>query len=211
MALKVLLGDDHELTLQGIQRALGEDGDIDVVATANSGEEVLSLVAKSKPDLAVLDIRMAGMDGLTCLEKLRRSHPGVKVVMLSGFNDREHIESALRKGASAYIVKTVNPVDLASALRQAYEGSVFYAPAAADTAPGAAAEADLTDREVTILKALARGLSNKAISKELWVTEQTVKFHLNNVYRKLGVDNRTAAVRYAFGHGLAGAEECEIA
>jgi DNA-binding NarL/FixJ family response regulator len=202
MGLRILLGDDHRLTLEGIRRTLGDEADMEVVGTANSGSEVMSLVAKTHPDLAVLDIRMPGMDGLACLENIRRSHPAVKVVMLSGFTDREHIDSALRMGASAYIVKSVNPTDLASALRQAWEGTVFHAPQAVEESAAASPSFDLTERETTIIKALARGLSNKAISKELWVTEQTVKFHLNNVYRKLGVENRTGAVRFAFQNGL---------
>ena len=206
MALRILLGDDHKLTLEGIRRTLDEEPDMEVVASAGTGSEVMSLVAQTRPDLAVLDIRMPGLDGLGCLDRIRASHPEVKVVMLSSFDDREHIDAAFRRGAAAYIVKSVEPTDLASALRNACDETVFHAPFGADTTLPAADVVDLTEREQTILKALTRGLSNKAISKELWVTEQTVKFHLNNVYRKLGVENRTAAVRFAYEHGLAEAE-----
>lgn len=203
--MKILLADDHKLTLAGIHRTLSEEEDMEVVATASSGTEVMSLVASSKPDLAVLDIRMPGLDGLACLERIRARHPEVKVVMLSSFTDRHHVDTAFRKGASAYIVKTVNPSDLASALRNACDGNVFHPPCEGeDTGP--VESVDLTERERTMLEALTRGLSNKAIAKEFWVTEQTVKFHLNNVYRKLGVENRTGAVRFAYEHGMVDAE-----
>jgi DNA-binding NarL/FixJ family response regulator len=124
--------------------------------------------------------------------------------MLSVFSDPEHIAMALARGASGYIVKTINPRDLPSALRQAVEGSVYHAIGLPEvTEESEARAAGLTEREVAILKAVARGLSNQAIGKELWVTEQTVKFHLTNIYRKLGVANRTEAARYAYMHHLA--------
>jgi DNA-binding NarL/FixJ family response regulator len=203
MSLRILLGDDHQLTLEGIRRTLDDAPGMEVVATANCGPDVMTAMSRCRPDLAVLDIRMPGMDGLACLDQIRRKHPDVKVVILSGFTDRQHIEAALKRGASAYIVKSVDPVDLPSALRQACQGTVFHAFGRIEsTLDKAREDAELTEREMTILGAVARGLANKAISKELWVTEQTVKFHLNNVYRKLGVNNRTAAVRFAFDNGL---------
>jgi DNA-binding NarL/FixJ family response regulator len=203
MVLKVLIADDHRLTLEGVRRTLEAVEDIEVVGTASSGSQVLPMVARTRPNLVLMDIRMPGMDGLTCLELLRKRHPEVKVVMLSAFSEREQVQAALRRGASAYVVKSVNPLDLPSALRQACEGTVYSALGVADGEEAAVDRpADLTERELTMLQAVARGLSNKAIGKEYWVTEQTVKFHLGNVYRKLGVQNRTAAVRYAHQHGL---------
>ena len=146
---------------------------------------------------------MPEMDGLTCLDRIKKRHPDVKVVILSASSDQQVIQAALTKGASAYVIKSVNPDDLASTLRQVMEGSVFHSVGL--PAPGqvsAAAELGLTAREISILNALARGLSNQAIGKELFVAEQTVKFHLTNIYRKLGVGNRTEAVRLAYQHGL---------
>jgi DNA-binding NarL/FixJ family response regulator len=203
MALKVLIADDHQLTLEGVRRALESCDDIEVVGTTTSGTQVLPLVERTLPDLLVMDIRMPGLDGLTCLELIRRKDPDLKVVILSAYNDREQVQAALARGANAYVVKSINPRDLPGVLRQAAEENVFHAIGAVDRleqhhAPGA----DLTERERTMLAALSRGLSNKAISKEFWVTEQTVKFHLGNIYRKLGVENRTAAVHYAHQHGL---------
>ena len=123
------------------------------------------------------------------------------MVIFSATTTPAEISTALRNGANAYVLKTVNPLDLPAVIRQAAEGTVYYPPPPA-AAPAAKDTADLTERERTILAAVMRGLSNKAISQEFWVTEQTVKFHLSNVYRKLGVPNRTAAARFAHEHGL---------
>jgi DNA-binding NarL/FixJ family response regulator len=211
MKLKVAIADDHRITLDGVRRTLEAVADIEVVGTASTGSQVLPLVKRTRPDLMLLDIRMPGMDGITCLELLRKQYPEVKVVMLSAFSDRDQVETALARGASAYIAKTVNPMDLPSALRQVFEGTVYHAIAIGEADHGGDVETELTDRELTVLRALARGLSNKAIGREFWVTEQTVKFHLGNIYRKLGVPNRSAAIRYAFENDLATAEPRAIA
>ena len=201
--LKVVIADDHRLILDGIKNALVEDGGFEIVGEATSGERVLPIVGQTSPDLVVLDLRMPGMDGLTCLDQIKKRHPSVKVVILSVSTDERLIETILARGASAYIVKSVNPIDLPAALRQAVDGTVFSAIGLPEaTAPGAAKAAGLTDRELAILSALARGLSNGQIGKELWIAEQTVKFHLTNVYRKLGVANRTEAARFAYQQGL---------
>ena len=143
------------------------------------------------------------MDGLTCLTKLREQHPEVKVAVLSVSQDPELIQTVLKRGANAYIVKSVNPVDLPSAIRQAIEETVYTAIGLPDDPTSSAAKAaGLTERERAILTALARGLSNTAIARQLWVAPQTVKFHLTNIYRKLGVATRTEALRYAYEHGL---------
>jgi DNA-binding NarL/FixJ family response regulator len=202
MAIKVLIADDHPLTLQGIRRVLEDVPDIEVVGEARSGSQVLPLIGQTDPDLVMLDIRMPQLDGLACLDRIRKRYPNVKVVMLSAYTDREHIAAALKRGASAYIAKTVNPLDLASALRQAFEGSVYTAYTVAEEDESPCETLGLTDRELSMLRAVARGLSNQAIGREYWVTEQTVKFHLGNIYRKLGVANRTEATRYAYEHGL---------
>jgi NarL family two-component system response regulator LiaR len=201
---RVLIADDHPLILAGIKRALEESDGFEVVAEARVGSQVLPLVSQTKPDLALLDLRMPEMDGLTCLDRIRKEHPQVKVVILSVSTDPEVVQTVLNHGASAYVVKSVNPLDLSSALRQALEGTVFSAVGLPEkTAQDDAVKAaGLTERETTILKALARGLSNEAIGKELWVAQQTVKFHLTNIYRKLDVKNRTEAARYAYEHGL---------
>jgi DNA-binding NarL/FixJ family response regulator len=199
--MRVVIADDHKLIVEGIKRSLAEADDFDVVGEATSGSQVLPLVARTNPDLVLLDLRMPGADGLTCLSRIKKQHPSVKVVVLSVSTDENVIQTALKRGASAYIIKSINPIDLPSALRQAMEGTVYSAIGMPDRDNPARA-AGLTERETAILTALARGLSNEAIGKELWVAEQTVKFHLTNIYRKLGVSNRTEAARLAYQHGL---------
>ena len=189
--------------VEGTKQALERAGGFDVVGEAVNGVQVLPLVRRLKPDLVLLDLRMPQMDGLTCLAKIRKEFPEVKVAILSVSQDPELIQTALKRGANAYIVKTIDPDDLPGALRQALDGNVFTtAGLTEDPGERAAKDAGLTERELGIVRAVARGLSNEAISKELWVAEQTVKFHLTNIYRKLGVSNRTEAARYAFEQGL---------
>jgi DNA-binding NarL/FixJ family response regulator len=201
--MRVLLADDHPLMLVGVRRVLEDSEGFEVVGEARLGSEVLPLVGSTHPDVVLLDMRMPGIDGLGCLERIRLRYPKVKVVVLSVSTNPEHIQSALARGASGYIVKSIHPLDLPSAVRQAVDGTVYHAlgmPEVNDVAIAKAA--GLTERELTIIKAVARGLSNQAIAKELWVTEQTVKFHLTNIYRKLHLGNRTEAARYAYQHGL---------
>lgn len=201
--MKVLIADDHRLMLQGIRRALEMAPDIEIVGEAHSGAQVLPLVARMNPDLVLLDIRMPELDGFACLDAIVRRYPDVKVVMLSAFADAQHVQEALERGACGYIVKTVSPLDLPSALRQAFEGTVYHALGLPEAqAQSTAATAGLTERELAVLDAVARGLPNQAIARELWVTEQTVKFHLTNIFRKLGVRNRTEAARAAYARGL---------
>jgi DNA-binding NarL/FixJ family response regulator len=206
MALRVLLADDHKLVLEAVTHALEKADDFTVVATTNSGAKVADLVARHRPDIVVMDLRMPEVDGLQALDQIRARDSSIKVVMLSASDSPAEIQSALARGANGFILKSVNPVDLPSALRQIHEGTVFH-PGMQGSVPTSAAEAvGLTDREVTLVRALARGLSNKQIGQELWITEQTVKFHLSNIYRKLDVSNRTGAVRWAHESGLASEE-----
>ena len=200
--MRVLLADDHRLIIEGVRRALEEAGDFEIVGECSSGTQVLPMVGRTNPDVVLLDLRMPGADGLSCLTRIRSEHPEVKVVILSSTTDEQVIANVLKKGASAYVVKSVNPVDLPSVLRQAVEGTVFTAIGLPDAGDGPARAAGLTGRETAILSALARGLSNEAIGKELWIAEQTVKFHLTKIYRKLGVSNRTEAARLAYQNGL---------
>jgi DNA-binding NarL/FixJ family response regulator len=202
--LKVLLADDHPLLLAGIRRALEHSENIEVVGEARSGPEVRSLVERRRPQLVLLDLRMPGVRGTDCIEWIRDTWPDVKTVVLSAAADRSSIDTALNAGASAYIVKSVVPSDVASVIRQAASGSVFHAgsgapPADSEPAPD---RSGLTERERTILESVAAGLTTAAISKNLWVSEHTVKFHLTNIYRKLGVANRAGAVRWALENGL---------
>ena len=207
MGIKVVIADDHPLILQSLRSALDASEDFDVVGQTDSGTHVLPLVGRTAPQLVLMDVQMPGMDGLTCLDLLRQRHPEIKVVLISASGDQAQIQGALRRGAAGYILKSIDPVELPTALKHALNGTAYYPVGGTETADEHVSRtAGLTDREITILKALARGLSNKQLSQELWVTEQTVKFHLSNVYRKLNVSNRAEAVGYAHRHGIASSD-----
>ena len=200
--MKILIADDNRLMLEGFRRALDRVEDIEIAGVTHSGADLLGLVERRRPEVVALELGLRTADGRSCLEALGQEHPDVKVVVLSTVATPEIIRAALAAGARAFITKNINPLDIPSAIRQAYEGSVYHLVASAAGPDDALRDAGLTAREITMLKSLARGLSNKAISQELWVTEQTVKFHLGNLYRKLGVPNRLAAATYAHTHGV---------
>jgi DNA-binding NarL/FixJ family response regulator len=201
--LRVLIADDHRLILEATRVVLEQAEDFEVVGVATRGSQVLPLVGQTKPDLVLLDVQMPEMDGLTCLDRLRKQYPDVRVVMMSAYDDPETIASALARGAKSFIGKMIEPRDLPSALRLVAEGTVYSTVSAAEPKQeGLARQAGLTPSEERVLEALARGLSNREIAEELWLTQQTVKFHLTNIYRRLGVTNRTEAVRHAYKHRL---------
>jgi DNA-binding NarL/FixJ family response regulator len=202
MAIRIVIVDDHPLIVASVRDVLEQAGDFDVVGTCHDAAEILPLVARTTPDVLLLDMRMSGLDGITCIERVRARHPQIKIVVLSAYSSPEQVQAALARGADGYIVKTIGETDLAAAIRAAVEGTAFFAVSAPMPSEFARA-AGLTERELTIVKAVARGLPNQGIAKELWVTEQTVKFHLTNIYRKLGVANRTEATRWALAHGYA--------
>ncbi len=201
----VLIADDHPLILAGIRRALDRSEAVEVVGEATSGSQVLAMVERRRPDVVLLDLHMPGLDGPELIEAIRERWPEIKTVVLSANEDRGSIDGALSAGASAYIVKSVSPSDLPSVIRQVAGGAIFHAPSrpsATAASPPEATGPDLTERERTILAAIASGQTTAAISRELWVSEHTIKFHLTNIYRKLGVSNRAGAVRFAIEHGL---------
>lgn len=201
--LKLLLADDHALMFEAISLALENEKDLEIVGCAETGSQVLPLVRETQPDLVVLDLRMPGVDGLTCIKLLRERFPEVRTAVLSGVDSDETIEAALRAGANAFISKSVDPAALADALRRAAVEPVPDAIGRADKRLDSIVEGTgLTEREVAVLQALAQGQSNKEIARSLWLAEQTVKFHLTNIYRKLDVRGRTEAVHWAYHHGL---------
>ena len=200
--------DQHPLWVAGVQRVVEELG-LQVAGTATSGREGLALLTELRPDVLITGIKMArgDLDGIEVVARGMQSVPTMKAIVLSVYDDTEHIDAALAAGAVAYVIKTAHPDDLRSAVRQAFAHSVYLygnrAPAAPVASSRAAAEvAELTRRELEILRLVAEGHSNTQLAKMLWVTEQTIKFHLSNVYRKLKVANRTEASRWAQLNGL---------
>jgi DNA-binding NarL/FixJ family response regulator len=200
--LKVLIGDDNRLVLEGFRRALEGNDDIEIAGATESGAYLMTLVERRRPDVVVLELGLRTVSGESCLDLMAKRYPDIRLIALSSSSRPELIRSALSRGARAYIVKNVDPRDIPSALRHAYQDTVYHAYGCQAAPEDALREAGLTEREVTMLKALARGLSNKAIGQELWISEPTVKFHLRNLYRKIGVPNRLAAASFAHTHGV---------
>ena len=209
--LRVLVADDHRLMLDALQLALSEADGIELVGVTSEGLKVVPLAGQLEPDVVLLDFRMPDMDGLAVLDRLQQRHPEVKVVMLSGSDDPELIQEALRRGASAFVLKQIDPVDLPAAIRQAVAGTVYRTLGRDESLEEPAAVGGLTPKERDVLARMARGLSNAEIGRELWLSQQTVKFHLTNIYRKLGVANRTEAARTALERGLVGRYERSLA
>lgn len=200
--LKVVVADDHGLMIEAVRIALARS-EFEIVGVAESGSQVLPVVQQAEPDLVVLDLRMPGMDGLTCIRLLRERMPTVKIAVLSAVDSDETAREALSLGACAFISKRIDPDELPDALLAAFEESVSepIGLLLGGDIP-AVREAGLTERELEILRALAQGQANSQIAKQFWLAEQTVKFHLTNIYRKLGIGSRTEAVHWAYRHGL---------
>ena len=203
---RVLVADDHRLMLAAVRRALADAEDLEIVSEVSVGTRVIPAVRETNPDIVLLDMRMPELDGLTCLARLRKHDPTIAVVILSSYSDEAHIEAAREAGALGYIIKTIEPVDLPAVLRSALSGRPFAVwGEEVSQSVGSTGTVALSERESVVLEAVARGLSNQEIGRELWISEQTVKFHLRNLYRKLGVSSRTEAARYAYRSGLVAA------
>jgi DNA-binding NarL/FixJ family response regulator len=195
--IRVLIADDHPLMLRSLRLVLDGSDQVEVVGEATTGTQVLPLVESTRPQVVLLDVQLPELDGFTCLERIVASFPEVSVVMVSATDHPRTIDDAQKRGASGYIVKTVAPEEFVEAIVSAAQGKGFVTIGLA-----AHGDSDLTERELAVVEAVARGLSNKEIGKELWITEQTVKFHLGNIFRKLEVANRTEAARVVFDRGL---------
>lgn len=210
--LRVVLADDHELVLEGLRSLLADEPDLEVVGTATSGAALLDLIAQRRPDVAVVDVQMAGMDGLDCLKEIRRLSLPVRVLMLTAFGDGEAIQSALAGGADGFALKTAPPRQTVDAIRQVGRGYLVFPPAARKWMVGARAApapagGGLSAREWEVLERLAEGLTNAQIAEAIGVSDNTVKFHLQNIFQKLGVNNRTEAAAHYFrtrGQGAGG-------
>jgi NarL family two-component system response regulator LiaR len=207
MGIRVVLADDHPLFLQGLEAALEREG-LEIVGLAGSGREVIEVTQAVSPDVVLLDVAMPEMDGIECLGELRERFPSVKVVMLSGSADDDVVNQCLDAGALCFVGKSVKPEDLAHALRAVCgDLEIRYRQVGASlphpVEHSFSAEAGLlTRREREILGMVAKGGSNGDLARTLWLTEQTVKFHLSNIYRKLQVSNRTEAAHRGWKLGL---------
>ncbi|HEU6445275.1 MAG TPA: response regulator transcription factor [Gaiellaceae bacterium] len=209
--LDAVVLDPHPIWLDAVEMVLSRIG-ATVVLKTSSASEALGTIEREQPRLLTLelDTQPGEPDGFEVMRRAKALAPTLRAIVLSTHHDTAHIDAALAAGAAAYVVKTAHPDDVASAVRQAFDHSVYLAggprqvTGAAAAQPSAAAErpGGLTRRELEILRLVAEGHSNSQLAGMLWVTEQTVKFHLSNIYRKLGVSNRTEASRWAQLNGL---------
>jgi len=201
-----ILVDEHPMWVDMVEPLVQRAG-VDVRAKLSRPTDALERLRELRPDLMITGIEMpvGEMDGLELVRRARAGHPDLKTLVLSMHDDPEHVNAAFAAGADAYVLKTAHPDDITSAVRQTFHHSIFVAPIAGASRPmlaGVPDDAGMTPREVEILVLVADGQSNAQVASRLCVTEQTVKFHLSNIYRKLGVANRTEASRWAQMHGV---------
>lgn len=209
--IRILIGDDHPVVRQGLRAFLSTFPDLEVVGEAASGLSVLDQVAELHPDVVLLDVRMPGLSGIEAARRLRREHPAAKLILFTTYDDEEYLFSALRVGAHAYLLKSASHDMLASAIRAVHAGERMLSPPLVDKVLNrfeelarAKAQKDtgLTEEEVHILQAMESGASNKEIADQLFWSEVTVKRKVQDIFERLGVDNRVRAVAEAIRRGL---------
>ncbi|MDQ6418746.1 response regulator transcription factor [Paenibacillus sp. LHD-117] len=218
MSIRILLADDHKMVRKGLQLFLASQKDIRFVGEASSGEEAIARTAELAPDIVLMDIMMPGIGGIEATALLAERHPAVKVIILSSSSDENHALPAIRAGAKGYLLKDIEPEELAAAIRRVHEGKVELHPDIAGqlmnqyvshyqgegmrTSGETAPHESLTPRELDVLRLIAAGRSNRGIADELVITEKTVKTHVSHILAKLDVADRTQAALYAVKHGL---------
>ena len=206
--IRVLIADDHEVVRDGLKLILETEEDFEVVGEAGDGAKAVQLAEELQPDVILMDLRMPGMDGLQAIEKIHSRFPEIAVVILTTYNEDDLMIRGLRAGARGYLLKDTNRQTLFDSLRAAARGEALFLPgviARVLNQPPAEKRSEnsiLTEREVEVLKAAARGERSKEIALHLGIAERTVKAHLDSVYNKLGVDSRAAAVATAIERGI---------
>lgn len=210
MSVKVLLVDDHEMVRIGLAAVLGTEDGIEVVGEASNGLEGLRLAQEYRPDVVLMDLVMEPMDGIETTRRLLEVHPDCKVIVLTSFLDDEKLYPVIEAGAFSYLLKTSRAGEIASAIRSAANGQPVLESQVASKmmnrfrqpkAPSAPHH-ELTEREMEVLKLIAKGKSNQDVADELYIGIKTVKYHVTNILAKLGVDDRTQAAIYAVKNGL---------
>jgi DNA-binding NarL/FixJ family response regulator len=213
--IRVVLADDQDLVRGGLRAILGAEPDIKVVGEAADGEEAARVALAEAADVVLMDVQMPGVDGLEGTQRVVASGSGCRVLMLTTFDLDEYVFESLRKGASGFLLKTTPPSELAAAIRACHSGDLLFAPTvtrrlveAYVRTPPSSGVLDrnlrtLTERELDVLRALARGLSNAEIARELYLGEATVKTHVTRILAKLGLRDRVQAVVLAYESGIA--------
>ncbi|HET8908170.1 MAG TPA: response regulator transcription factor [Ktedonobacterales bacterium] len=209
--ITVLIVDDHQLVREGVRTFLQRQSDITVVGDAASGQEGLKLAAELVPDVVLMDLVMPEMDGVETTRRLKQISPSSQVIVLTSFDDDQHILPAIRAGALSYLLKDVSTAMLADAVRKAARGEVVMTPQVAkrvmqELRQGGRTptplDSDLSEREVEVLRLIAEGRSNIEISERLVISEHTVKRHVSNILSKLHLADRTQAAVYAWREGM---------
>jgi NarL family two-component system response regulator LiaR len=209
----VLIVDDHALVRQGVRSYFETQPDLNVVGEAETGKEAVAMAAERVPDVVLMDLIMPGMDGVEATRRVREVSPRSQVVVLTSYHEDVHIFPAIKAGALSYLLKDLDPTDLADAVRAAARGEAVLHPSVAsrmmrEMRGGADEDARnpytaLTDRELDVLRLIAEdGLSNAEIAEELVITEKTVKGYVSNILSKLHLANRTQAAIYAWQQGV---------
>jgi DNA-binding NarL/FixJ family response regulator len=206
--VSVLIVEAHPLMQAGIKSALEECDDIRVVGETSSGEKAIELASLKMPDIAIMDVRLPDMDGITAMKNIVARNSKVKVLMFSGFDDEHYVIMALENGATGYLLKNIDGKELVESIRQAAGGMNPISPQlACKLLPLSRRRVDagnrLTPREIEVWRLLSSGASNAEISKNLFVSESTVKFHVRNIFHKLGVKNRVEAAHIAYRTAVA--------
>jgi DNA-binding NarL/FixJ family response regulator len=209
--IRVVLVDDHEVVRVGLRSFFDLLDDIEVVGEAADGSAAISMARRVEPDVILMDLLMPNMDGLTAISRIKQEMPAIEIVAMTSFLEAEKVATALEEGASGYLLKDASADEVAAAIRAAHAGEVHLDPAVArllaERMRSRRAEAPvepLTDREREVLALVARGLSNKEIAAELFITERTARTYVSNILGKLGLASRTQAALYAIEHDLAG-------
>jgi NarL family two-component system response regulator LiaR len=209
--ISILIVDDHEVVRNGIRSYLETLSDFHVIGEAASGEEAIKVVSEQIPDVVLMDLIMPGMDGIEATRRVKKVSPRTQVVVLTSYHEDEHIFPALKAGAISYILKDMKMDKLAEIIQRAVHGEVTLHPFVAARvlgnlrgkgADGEALYADLTDRELDVLKLIANGLTNSQIAEKLFISENTVKGHVSNILSKLHLADRTQVAAYAWQKGI---------
>lgn len=205
MSIRLLIVDDHPVVREGLRGMLASQSDLRVVGEASNGQDALELVEQLRPDVVIMDLRMANMDGTTAIEHIRQRHLETPILVLTTFESRADILRALKAGATGYMLKDVPREQLFVAVRTVAQGKAVFAPEVATfllQEVRQPASTLLSWRELEVLQLVARGASNKEAARSLHISEATIKSHLLRIFNKLGVDDRTAAVTRALEQGL---------
>ena len=203
--IRVLLAEDHSIVRAGLERLLGTTDDIEVVAGAEDGAQAVELAAEHKPDVVLMDISMPRLTGIEATKQIVEANEDVQVVVLTSFADRPQIVAALDAGAVGYLLKDAEPEEVIRGVRAAAKRESPFAPKVARTLLDARAqrpEIQLSERELEVLRCVAKGLPNKLIARSLGISEKTVKAHLTRIYQQIGVTGRTQAALWARERGI---------